>query len=43
MRADTEFGKGVALESVVPEIDGMAVELDRVAVMSTKKTPTWRC
>lgn len=41
MRADTELGKGVALTSAPPETtDGGAVELDRVAVMSTKKIPS---
>ena len=41
--AATELGKGVTLVSAFPEIDGTAVESDRVAVMSTKKTPRWRC
>ena len=39
--ADIELGKGVTLILAFPEIDGMAVELDRVAVMSTKKIPRW--
>lgn len=39
MSAATELGKGVTFVSAFPEMDGMAVELDRVAVMSTKKTP----
>ena len=39
--AGIELGKGVAVMSAFPAIDGMAVELDRVAVMSTKKTPRW--
>ena len=43
MSAGTEPGKGVTLVSAFPEIDGVAVELDRVAVMFTKKTPSWRC
>ena len=43
MRAGAELGKGVALVSAFPEIDGIAAELDRVAVMSTKKMPKWRC
>ena len=42
MSTGTELGKGVTLVSAFPEIDGMAVELDRVAIMSTKKTPKGR-
>lgn len=43
MRADTELGKGAVPVSAFPEIDGMAVESDRVAVMSTKNIPRWGC
>ena len=42
MSADTELGNGATLTLAFPEIAGIAVELDRVAVMSTKKIPGWR-
>ena len=43
MSAGTELGKGFTSISAFPEIDGTALESDFVAVMSTKKTPRWRC